>query len=131
MLVADGRLAPFDGDLDDYRDWLGARRAADKPRSESGPSRREQKRAEAEARQARARNRKPLENRLKNLEAEIERLEREKAGVETKLASEAFYAEGNQDEVAAALRDRTRCAEALDKAESEWLRVQGELEGMR
>jgi ATP-binding cassette subfamily F protein 3 len=131
MLVADGRLAPFDGDLDDYRDWLGARRAAAKPRNDSGPSRREQKRVEAEARQARARHRKPLENRLKKLEAEIGRLEREKAGVETKLAAEAFYAEGNQDEVAAALRDRTRCAEALENAESEWLRVQGELEGMK
>ena len=22
MLVADGRLQPFDGDLDDYQDWL-------------------------------------------------------------------------------------------------------------
>ena len=33
MLVADGALAPFDGDLDDYRDWLAARRSADKPRA--------------------------------------------------------------------------------------------------
>ena len=130
MLVADGALAPFDGDLDDYRDWLGARRNADKPRGENGPSRRSQKRAEAEARQARARSRKPLENRLRKLEAEIDRLEREKSQVEAKLASAEFYAQGDQDEVAAVLRDQARCAEALEKTESEWLRVQAELEAI-
>ena len=130
MLVADGALAPFDGDLDDYRDWLAARRNADKPRAENGSSRRSQKRAEAEARQARARTRKPLENALRKLEAEIDRLEREKSQVEAKLASAEFYAQVDQDEVAAALRDQVRCAEALEKTESEWLRVQAELEAI-
>jgi ATP-binding cassette subfamily F protein 3 len=102
MLVADGALAPFDGDLDNYRDWLATRRNAGKPRGENGPSHRSQKRAEAEARQARARTRKPLENALRKLEAEIDRLEREKSQVEAKLASAEFYAQG-PDEVAAAL----------------------------
>jgi ATP-binding cassette subfamily F protein 3 len=128
--VADGALAPFDGDLDDYRDWLAARRTAAKPRTEGGPSRRDQKRTEAEARQARARTRKPLENRLKKLEAEMDRLSREKSQVEAKLASAEFYARGDQDEVAAALRDQARWAEALEKAETEWLRVQAELEAI-
>ena len=130
MLVADGALAAFDGDLDDYRDWLAARRNADRPRAGNGSSRRDQKRAEAEARQARARTRKPLENALRKLEAEIDRLEREKSRIEAKLASAEFYAQGDQDEVAAALREQARCAEALEKTEGEWLRVQAELEGI-
>ena len=53
-LVADGRVAPFDGDLDDYRDWVleRSRRAADARRRGAPPSNRKaQKRAEAEARQ--------------------------------------------------------------------------------
>jgi ATP-binding cassette, subfamily F, member 3 len=130
MLVADGGLAPFDGDLDDYRDWLGARRATDRPRADSGPSRRDQKRAEAAARQVRARARKPLESRLKKLEAEMERLAREKSQIEAKLASTEFYAQGDQDEVAEALRERVRWAEALEKTENEWLLVQAELEAI-
>ena len=130
MIVADGALAPFDGDLDDYRDWLAARRAAGRPRAEGGASRRDQKRAQAEARQARARVRKPLENRLRKLEAEIDRLGTAKSAVEAKLASAALYAEGDPDEVAAALREQARCMEALDEAESEWLRVQAELEAI-
>ena len=129
VLVADGGVSPFDGDLEDYREWLAARRAADKAKPGAGASRREQKRAEAAARQARSRSRKPLENRLRTLDLEIERLAREKAELEARLASEAFYARGDQDEVTAALREQVRLAAALEQAESEWLRLQSELEG--
>jgi len=131
VLVADGGVGAFDGDLDDYRDWLAARRAVDKPQPDAGPSRREQKRAAAEARQARARSRKPIENRLRALDREIERLAREKAEIEARLASEAFYGQGNQDDVTAALREQVRLAAALDQAEGEWLRLQSELEAIR
>jgi ATP-binding cassette subfamily F protein 3 len=128
MLVADGRLAAFDGDLEDYRAWLDARRAGDKPRSTAGSLRREQRRAEAEARQALARSRRPLEKRLAAVEADIARLEREKSQLEAKLASASFYQSGDQDEVAAALRERAKVALALEKAEAEWLDLQARLE---
>jgi ATP-binding cassette subfamily F protein 3 len=128
MLVADGRLAAFDGDLEDYRAWLDARRAGDKPRSTAGSLRREQKRTEAEARQALARSRRPLEKRLAAVEADIARLEREKSQLEAKLASASFYQSGDQDEVAAALRERAKVALALEKAEAEWLDLQARLE---
>ncbi len=131
VLVADGSVSPFDGDLEDYREWLAARRTADKPKPGTGTSRREQKRAAAAVRQARSRSRKPLEHRLRSLELEIERLTQEKAAVEARLASEAFYAQGDQDEVTAALREQVRLAAALEQAESEWLRLQSELEEIR
>jgi ATP-binding cassette subfamily F protein 3 len=130
MLVADGRLQPFDGDLDDYRAWLDGRRAGDKPRSDGGAQRREQKRAEAEARQTLARARRPIETKLRALEADIARLEHEKSQLETKLASESFYQQGDQDEVTAALRDQARLALALEKAEGEWLELQARLEAI-
>jgi ATP-binding cassette subfamily F protein 3 len=130
MLVAHGRLNPFDGDLDDYRAWLEGQRAGDKPRSETGAQRREQKRAEAEARQTLARARKPIETRLRALEAEIARLEREKAPLEAKLASESFYQQGNQDEVSATLRSQAKLATALERAEGEWLELQARLEAI-
>jgi len=131
VLVADGSVRPFDGDLEDYRDWLSGRRADAKAKPDAASSRRAEKRAQAEARQARARSRKPLEERLRQLERDIDRLAHEKAGLEAKLASESFYAQGDQDEVAAALREQGRVAEALDKAESEWLRLQSALEGIK
>jgi ATP-binding cassette subfamily F protein 3 len=128
VLVADGGVSPFDGDLEDYRQWLAARGAAAKPKPVAGPSRREQKRTAAAARQARSRSRKPLEDRLRTLEGEIARLTGAKAEVEGRLASEAFYSRGDQDEVAAALREQVRLAAALEQAESEWLQLQSELE---
>ena len=60
----------------------------------------------------------------------MDRLAGEKSRIEAKLASAEFYAQGDQDEVAAALRDQARCAEALEQTESEWLRVQAELEAI-
>ncbi len=129
VLVADGSVSPFDGDLEDYREWLAARRTADRPKPGGAVSRRERKRAEAAVRQARARSRKPLENRLRTLDLEIERLTQAKAAVEARLASDAFYAQGDQDEVAATLREQVRLAAALEQAEGEWLRLQSELEG--
>jgi len=130
VLVADGGVSAFDGDLEDYREWLAARRASDKAKPGTGASRREQKRAEAAARQARSRSRKPLEQRLRTLDLEIARLAREKAEVEARLASETLYAHGDQDEVTAALREQVRLAAALEQTESEWLRLQSELEGI-
>jgi len=129
-LVADGRVQPFDGDLDDYRDWLASRRTAETSKAAGGPSRRERKRAEAEARQSLARSRKPLEDRIRALEAEIAQLEHAKSQVETMLASAAFYTEGDRDEVAAAIREQARLAAALGQAEDEWLRLQAELEAI-
>jgi len=131
VLVADAGVSAFDGDLEDYREWLAARRTVDRSKPGPGASRREQKRAEAVARQARSRSRKPLENRLRALDRELERLAREKAEVEARLASEAFYAQGDQDEVTAALREQVRLATLVEQAESEWLRLQAELEGIR
>ncbi|MFI4951961.1 MAG: ABC-F family ATP-binding cassette domain-containing protein, partial [Burkholderiales bacterium] len=54
-LVADGRLAQFDGDLDDYRQWVLTGRdreaSAGSADASAAPDRKAQKRAEAQARQ--------------------------------------------------------------------------------
>jgi ATP-binding cassette subfamily F protein 3 len=94
----------------------------------SGPLGRAPPRAAAAPRQALARSRKPLERRVASLEADIARFEREKAQLEAKLASASFYQSGDQDEVAAALREQAKIASALEKAEAEWLDLQAQLE---
>ena len=128
MLVADGRLQAFDGDLEDYRAWLEARRAGEKPKSNAGSLRREQKRIEAQLRQNLARARRPIEAKLRAIETDIARLEGEKRVVEAKLASADFYARGDQDEVASALREQSKLATALEKAEGRWLELQEALD---
>jgi ATP-binding cassette subfamily F protein 3 len=132
MLVADGRVQPFDGDLDDYAAWLAGRRAAGRPRAAAGEgaTRKDQKRAEAAARQARAESRKPLEKRVRALDAAMQQLGAEKARLDAQLASPSFYGGSDQAQVTAALREQARVAAQLEQAENEWLDLQEQLEAI-
>jgi len=133
LLVADGRLQEFDGDLDDYREWLGARRADGRRRAQAGgggreESRREEKRAAAAARQALAERRKPLLKRAAALERQMAMLGDDKRRLEGLLASEGFYNGADQDQVGAVLREQASVSARLEAVESEWLALQTELE---
>ena len=133
-LVADGALAPFDGDLDDYRDWVRARRGRDvaarreKATNGSAPDRRAQKRSEAAERQRLAELRKPLQRELADVEAELQALEAEKRELETLLASADAYAEGNKEGLITMLERQGDLSWQLARAEAQWLELQGKLE---
>jgi len=90
VLVANGALTPFEGDLEDYTAWLQANRAvaAAPGNGEGAPSRREQRRVQAEAR-ARV---SPLRREQQQLEARLATLAREQIDVESALADPATYA---------------------------------------
>ncbi len=135
-LVADGRVAPFDGDLDDYRDWVLSRQrrgatAAPLAPSEAGGSaadRRTQRRAEAEARQKRYAQKKPLADRLAQIEREMEALTRERDVLEDALASPLAYADANRDVLKDTLARRGDVTWQLARLEAEWLDVGAALE---
>jgi ATP-binding cassette subfamily F protein 3 len=121
LIVADGRLQPFDGDLDDYRDWLLK-------------SKREKPQAPAPVVAAKkpaprpAGNRKNLESRIKRLEEMIARLNAKKTQMEALLASPEIYQDGSRDALQSALSDQAHLGKELVQLESEWLEKQAELE---
>jgi len=132
-LVADGAVAPFDGDLDDYRDWvLGrarpARRADDDRAARPAAERRAQKREEAEARQRLADQRKPLQSRQSTIEQDLERLGAEKDGLDAWLASGEAYAEEAKERLVAAIARQGELTWTLARLESQWLEVATALE---
>jgi ATP-binding cassette subfamily F protein 3 len=133
-LVADGTLSAFDGDLDDYRDWVRAQRpredaAADTIAVEpAAPDRKTQRRAEAAERARLAELRKPLQRKLADVEAELNALEAEKQELEAWLASEGAYAESNKERLLIVLERQGDLRWQLARAESTWLELQGELE---
>jgi ATP-binding cassette, subfamily F, member 3 len=124
MLVADGRLAPFEGDLDDYKRWSkeyharGQKRA---PREDAPVNRREERRVEAAARQRQAQARKPFEKKLAAIEAELAVLAEESRAAEAWLASPEAYEEGNREKLQEALRRRGELTTRIAKLEEDWL----------
>ncbi len=126
-LVADGTIVPFDGDLDDYRDWvMGQRRRerAEAPLPVSAPAdRRGLKRAEAQARQRLAEARRPLAMRQSAVERELEALTMEKTTLETWLAGAGAYADRAKDELKAKLVRQGEVSWQLARLEAEWLEL--------
>ncbi len=133
MIVADGGMRPFDGDLDDYRDWLFKTRLA-KPEAEA-PSenrldRKAERRQEAEARQRLSAARKPIEKQIAQLEKRMEALNARKVAVDARLADQGIYAEASKEELKRLLREQAELAGELEGVEGEWLMQQEALEGL-
>lgn len=118
LIVANGTLQAFDGDLEDYREWLLKRNIAPRPSVEKKP--------DAPKKAAKAVNRKPLEARIKRLEELMTRLNTQKSAIESKLADPAVYQDG--EAVKALLQDQAYVRREIEQVETEWLQKQAELE---
>jgi ATP-binding cassette subfamily F protein 3 len=145
LIVADGALRPFDGDLDDYREWLfrtklapagaaaaplpEAKKIAEEGQAVPPPvDRREQKRREAAERQRQSAARKPIESRLKRLDEQLAKLNAKKAALDAELAGDGIYAPANEDALKALILDQAYIARELTQLEAEWLEQQEKLE---
>ena len=131
-LVHDGRVAPFDGDLDEYTALvLASRRVArdESARDAQSINRRDERREAARTRQRLADARRPLQRKIDQLEADIARLTDELRELDARLAAPDFY-HGGGDEVAEALRSRGVLAQRLEQLESRWLQLHGEMEAI-
>ena len=133
-LVADGRVAPFEGDLEDYRTWAAERRtgargtAEDSVRETNSPDRRTQRRLEAEERARRGALIKPLKKRLAALDAELARLNQEKTRHEAWLASPEAYTEDGRARLAEITRRQGELTQAIALAEDDWLEIHDQIE---
>ncbi|HJY76839.1 MAG TPA: ATP-binding cassette domain-containing protein [Burkholderiales bacterium] len=116
LIVADGKVKPFDGDLDDYRESLLNRDAKAAPPPKPKPAK------------EKAVSRKPLEARIKRLEELMARLNGRKADIEARLGDPALYADERKDDLRTLLLDQAYVGKELESLEAEWLEKQAELE---
>jgi ATP-binding cassette, subfamily F, member 3 len=129
LLAADGRIAPFDGDLDDYRKLVLAERGATQAASKRAdgafrrPARAEVRRAAAEQRIELA----PLRRRIAEAEAAFERLNAEIARIDATLAEAGLFAR-DPAKAAALAKARADSVSALAAAEEDWLKASADLE---
>ena len=134
LLIDGGRLRPFDGDLDDYRDWLTEQRARREEESGTGRETRRANRAQAEAeRQAALAARRPLVKEIEQIEKKLAGWTGEKKLLEARLADPAFYGAGNGGD-SAQLQELLKRQAALqgwiEEAECRWMALSEQLEGL-
>lgn len=144
ILVHDGAVQPYDGDLDDYaqlvlehrRTTVAAEKAANQAeRLESGerePSqnRKEARRAEAQERQRIAALRKPLQKELAKVEKELAQKNEELRKLSDRLADGDFYTSTDPDEVARVLREHGELKPVVEELEMRWLELSEEIEAV-
>jgi len=152
IIVADGRLQPFDGDLDDYKDWLFQTKlgkgtsvlpAAGKdnktdfpvasavaPPSAPAAASKDQKRLDAEQRQKSAALKKPIEGKIKRLEEQIAKRNAQKTEVDAKLGEAGAYDAANKAKLKLLLADQAFFGKDLAQLEAEWLELQEQLEAL-
>ncbi|WP_322043344.1 ATP-binding cassette domain-containing protein [Paraburkholderia sp. J67] len=148
MLVAKHRLQPFDGDLDDYRDWLlqhaaeqraalkaaasGTANAADTANGagadDGGVNRKEQRRQEAETRQRLGHLKRPLQAKIGKIEKEMDALNAEKATLDAFVADPASYEAAQKTRLTESIRRQAEVQARLEALEADWLEAHEELE---
>jgi len=132
-LVAGGAMQRFDGDLDDYRDWVlsgrGREARAEAPAgARAAPDRRARKRAEAQTRQRLADRRKPIEHKLARIEQDLETLASQKRELDAWLAAPDAYLAQNKDRLKETLAKHGDLAWRIARIEAEWLELHDALE---
>ena len=134
-IVADGAVREFDGDLEDYRDWLAARNAGERAEARENAEgadpvvdRKAQRRAEAEQRQRLAALRKPLEARLAKVETEMEKLRAKLQALDATIADPDLYSDERRAERQKVMAEHGEHGKRMDELEEQWLELQGSLE---
>ncbi len=154
LLVDAGRVAPFDGDLDDYPAWLLSRQTrleqaamamapggsggaaggggpgdADRQALTPGPdnsaaARKDQRRLEAEERK----RLQPLRQRLQQLETQIDRLATRRVALEAALADPGLYEAEGKPRLLKLLADKQQLDAEQEEAETAWLEASEAME---
>ncbi|HLD68898.1 MAG TPA: ATP-binding cassette domain-containing protein [Pseudomonas sp.] len=132
LLVADGCIQAFDGDLDDYARWLVDYRARQAPVGVSAspadkPDKKAQRQAAAVLRQQLA----PHKREADKLERELGTLHGELAQVEARLGDSAIYEVARKDELREQLAAQARLKVREGELEEAWLAALEELERMQ
>ncbi len=132
-LVHGGKVEAFDGDLEDYQQWLSdiqklENQPADgaKDNVNSAQSRKDQKRREAELRT----QTQPLRKEIARLEKEMEKFQAQQATAEEKLGDSELYDQSRKAELTACLQAQASAKAGLEECEMAWLEAQEQLEAM-
>lgn len=138
LLVANGEVAEFKGDLDDYQKWLLEQKrqeqkaeaeafsntAPEEKKSLSAAERKEQKRLAAERRN----QLRPIKKNVEKLEAEMEAQQTALEEIENALSDSNLYSAENKDRLKTILQQQASLKQQAEQTEEAWMEQQEALE---
>ncbi|MEZ3184780.1 ATP-binding cassette domain-containing protein [Pseudomonas sp. LM13] len=132
LLVADGRVQDFDGDLEDYARWLVDYRARQQPVASGEPAvdktdKRAQRQAAAALRQQLA----PHKRQADKLEKDLAGVHEKLAALETRLGDSALYEVARKDELRELLAQQAELKVREGELEEAWLEALETLEALQ
>ena len=133
LLVADGHIQAFDGDLEDYARWLLEFRARQQApqQQEEEPLDRTDKRAQRQAAAALRQQLAPFRKKAEQLEKALGELHASLAVVEARLADSDLYEAARKDELRLALAEQAQLKVRESELEEQWLEALETLESLQ
>ena len=138
-LVADGRIGPYEGDLESYQQQLQKlvqqqakakqleqreNRADDAANNQSAQDRKQQKRIQAEQRAKLS----PLKKKLDKLEARLDKLHTLQSELEQQLVDPSLYEAEQKKQLQDLLQKQASTTQEAEQVEEDWLLCQEEYE---
>jgi len=132
LLVADGKVETFDGDLEDYAKWLVEYRQRNAPVSNTSANpdktdKKAQRQAAAVLRQQLA----PHKREADKLEKELGTVHQQLAGIETRLGESDVYEAGQKDELRDLLARQAKLKARESELEEAWMEALETLETLQ
>ncbi len=127
-LVADKGCKIFDGDLDDYANWLAESRVTETAPDAAKSQRKEARAAEEKSRQEKLAQRRPLLKELEKLEKNLAAWQSEKTQLETRLGDPALYTNPDRALLESLQKRQAELSDDIDAAELRWLEIHELLE---
>lgn len=131
LLVADGKVNAFDGDLDDYRQWVKDHEKEDNASDANTAQQAQEPVSKKQQRQKAADLRKklqPLRNKVKKLEQKLDKLNNDKANVHEQLAGSSIYEDKNKQLLKELIEYQSKIDGQLQELEEQWLEAHEELD---
>lgn len=133
VLVADGKAAPFDGDLEDYSQWLNEQRLKEKQATQAvaadKPTKNDRAQNKAD-RQARIAERRPLLKELEQIERNMAQWQTDKKVCDEQLNDTELYTNADKSALQTLLKTQATLTQQLETAEERWLELHEMLEAI-
>ncbi|GAB3104484.1 ATP-binding cassette domain-containing protein [Aestuariicella hydrocarbonica] len=132
LLIADGKVDSFDGDLEDYHQWLSQREAATKQAVETTASddnkvdRKQQRQQAAELRK----QLQPLRKKVQAAERQVDKWQTQLDELETQMADASLYEAERKGELQTLLKQQAQKRQNLEQAEELWMELSEEFESL-